>query len=72
MIAKPAVLSVKITVPKVAPTPVALIDLIVAVAVAAAAGVSCRKEARDEQTQNCVQEKSHARASSFLCTSARG
>ena len=44
MITKPVVLSVKITVPKVAPTPVALIELIVAVAVAAAAGVPAKRK----------------------------
>ena len=44
MITKPVVLSVKITVPKVAPTPVALIELIVAVAVAAVAGVPAKRK----------------------------
>jgi hypothetical protein len=40
VITRPVALSVKITVPKGAPTPVALIELVVAVAVAAAAGVA--------------------------------
>jgi hypothetical protein len=44
VITRPVALSVKITVPKGAPTPVALIELIVAVAVAAAAGVPAKRK----------------------------
>jgi hypothetical protein len=44
VITKPVVLSVRVTVPKGVPTPLAVIELIVAVAVAAAAGVPAKRK----------------------------
>ena len=71
MITRPWALSIKVTVPKGPATPVALIELIVAVAVAVPAVRSQPKESFHEQIGPRLTSSETAYWNLLFCTSAR-